>query len=401
MVTSSPRFRAEERNRASRTTHRRNITRRINASGTISWCVDLGLVNGKRKRHFYKTKHEAETKADQFKIARTNLGTAAFSLTDKQRIDATEALALLAPVNVSLVQACRYYLKHAKPARPLAIKEAITRFLEAKQRAGRRPVYLKNLSYTLNTFGRHFGDRLVNDVTHEEIEAWVLSLPLSLRSQAHYYSDLSNLFSYSVKQNHCAANPIDRLERPRGEDAAIGILTVEQAARLLELAHEHHGLGMLPFITIGLFCGLRREELMRLEWSRVNMAEGFIEVTAAASKTRQRRIVRLTHTLPNGRNGKAIVYQPAIKWLRRVTIPNAGPVTPSDAPYQLQQLAELAGIQPYPRNALRHSFASYLMALTQNAAVVAEQLGHAGFESLYRNYRQLVTPKSATQYWQL
>ena len=104
MVTSSPRFRAEERNRASRTTQRPKITKRINASGTISWCVDLGLVNGKRRRHFYKTKQEAETKGDQFKIARTNLGTAAFSLTDKQRIDATEALGLLAPVNVSLVQ---------------------------------------------------------------------------------------------------------------------------------------------------------------------------------------------------------------------------------------------------------------------------------------------------------
>ena len=154
----------------------------------------------------------------------------------------------------------RYYLKHAKPARPLAIKEAITHFIEAKQRAGRRPVYLKNLSYTLHIFGQHFGDRLVNDVTHNEIEAFVLSLPLSLRSQAHYYADLSNLFNYSVKQNHCAANPIDRLERPRGEDAAIGILTVEQAARLLALDHQHQDFGMFPFITIGLFCGLRREE---------------------------------------------------------------------------------------------------------------------------------------------
>jgi site-specific recombinase XerD len=401
MVTSSPRFRAEERNRASRTTQRPKITKRINASGTVSWCVDLGLVNGKRKRHFYKTRQEAETKGDQFKIARANLGTAAFSLTDKERVDATEALSLLSGVSVSLVEASRYYLKHAKPASPLAVKEAITRFLDRKRRAGRRPVYLKNLSYILNIFGRHFGDRLVNDVAHEEIETFVLSLPLSLRSQAHYYADLSNLFNYCVKKNHCATNPIDQLERPEGDDAVIGILTVEQAARLLELAHEHHGLRMLPFITLGLFCGLRREELIRLEWSRVNLAEGFIEVTAAASKTRQRRIVRLTHTLPNGRNGKAIVYQPAIKWLRRVTIPNSGPVTPSDAPYQLQKLAELAGIQPYPRNALRHSFASYLMALTQNAAVVAEQLGHAGFESLYRNYRQLVTPKSATQYWHL
>ena len=130
MVTSSPRFHAEERNRASRTTQRPKITRRINASGTISWCVDLGLVNGKRKRSFYKTKQEAETKADQFKIARTNLGTAAFSLTDRERIDATEALSLLAPVNISLVQACRYYLKHAKPARRLRSKRSSRTFFK-------------------------------------------------------------------------------------------------------------------------------------------------------------------------------------------------------------------------------------------------------------------------------
>lgn len=256
----------------------------------------------------------------------------------------------------------------------------ITNFLGVKQRTGRRPAYLKNLSYILKIFGKQFGDRLVNDVAHEEIETFVMSLPLSLRSQAHYYADLSNLFNYCVKQNHCSANTIVLLERPRGEDAAIGILTVEQAARLLELAHECRGLRMLSF-TIGLFCGLRRQELMRLEWDHVNIAERFIEVTAAASKTRQRRIVRLAHSVATGKNGKAIVYQPAIKWLNRVKIRDKGQVAPSDAPYQLQKLAELAEIRPYPRNALRHSFPSYLMALTQNAAVVAEQLGHTGYES--------------------
>ena len=387
--------------RAARDVYRPKIRKRINRSGSISWCVELGTLDGKRCRFYCKTRHEAETKADLHRIARTNLGTSAFALNDPQRVDAAEALSLLAPTNASLVEACRYYLKHAKPERPILIRDLITAFIEAKRRAGRRPVYLKNLRYMLNVFERKFGDRFVQNVLYDEIDQWIRSLSLSLRSQAHYCADLSNLFGYAIKQNHCASNPIARLERPRGEDTAIGILTVEQAARLLELAHEHHRLGMLPFVTLGLFGGLRREELLRLEWSRVNLAEGFVEVTAAASKTRQRRIVRLTHTLPNGKNGKDVVYQPAIKWLRRVTIPNAGPVAPSDAPYQLQKLAELAGIQPYPRNALRHSFASYLMALTQHAAVVAEQLGHTGFESLYRNYRQLVTPKSATQYWQL
>jgi site-specific recombinase XerD len=389
------------RQRASRGAGRPKISKRVNRSGSISWCVDLGTVNGVRQRQFFKSKQEAENKADLLKIARTNLGAAAFALTDKQRVDATEALGLLAPVNATLVQACRYYLKHAKPPRPILVKDLVTAFLAAKKQAGRRPIYLKNLAYILNACVRQFGERQANDLGHEEIELWIRSLPLSLRSQAHYCADLSNLFSYAIKQNHCASNPIDRLERPRGEEKTIGILTVEQAGRLLDVARDESRRGMLPFVVLGLFCGLRREELLRLDWKCVNLQEHFVEVTAAASKTRQRRIVRLTHSLPNGERGVTVIYKPALDWLSKMKCPKSGPIAPKDAPYQLERLAGLAGIEPYPRNALRHSFASYLLALTQNAALVAEQLGHAGFESLYRNYRQLVTPKNAAAYWMM
>ena len=63
------------------------VTRRKNAGGTISFCVDMGRVNGKRERKFFKTRAEADTYAEQQRTARENMGTAAFSIDDALRHD--------------------------------------------------------------------------------------------------------------------------------------------------------------------------------------------------------------------------------------------------------------------------------------------------------------------------
>jgi integrase len=50
---------------------------------------------------------------------------------------------------------------------------------------------------------------------------------------------------------------------------------------------------------------------------------------------------------------------------------------------------------------LRHSFASYRYAATQDAPLTAHDLGHSGTQLLYQHYRELVTPEEAERYWKL
>src|SRR4029450_5403864 len=73
-----------------------------------------------------------------------------------------------------------------------------------------------------------------------------------------------------------------------------GILSVNEAARLLEAAAAPD---VLPYIAIGLFAGLRTAELERLDWSEIDFESDLIEVTAAKSKTAQRRFVTLQPNL--------------------------------------------------------------------------------------------------------
>jgi integrase len=60
---------------------------------------------------------------------------------------------------------------------------------------------------------------------------------------------------------------------------------------------------------------------------------------------------------------------------------------------------EIAGIQEWPSNALRHSYASYHLAKFQDSAALALQMGHSTTAMLFAHYREVVTPADAEEYW--
>lgn len=53
------------------------------AAVLVGWAVDLGLINGKRERHCFQTKADAETFAEVKRTERTNEGTAALGLSQE------------------------------------------------------------------------------------------------------------------------------------------------------------------------------------------------------------------------------------------------------------------------------------------------------------------------------
>ncbi len=69
---------------------------------SVSWMVDCGMVDGKRVRYFFGSRSEAETKAEQLRIEKKNVGLAAFALTDSERAQAAECIELLRPFGKSL-----------------------------------------------------------------------------------------------------------------------------------------------------------------------------------------------------------------------------------------------------------------------------------------------------------
>src|SRR5207302_5868356 len=134
------------------------------------------------------------------------------------------------------------------------------------------------------------------------------------------------------------------------------------------------------------FAGLRRAELERLDWREVDLQAGLIEVTAKKAKSARRRFVRIQPNLT--------------KWLQPYA-QLSGNVTPPKYRELLDAAREAAGIEQWPHNALRHSFASYHLARFNDAAALALELGHTNSNLVFAHYRQLVAPKQATRYWKI
>jgi integrase len=326
--------------------------------------------NGKRARSFFESKKVAQTFAQ---------------LKNNQRlIGETDGAKQLAAFGKTIADAIEFYLPYLQASnRTCTFRELVTELLPAKAADSASAPYLTDLRCRLGQFASSFGDRPVCEIRTDEIDDWLRGLNVSAVSRNNSRRTLHSTFSFALARNYCFENPVTKTARAKERSGNIGILTVAQAARLLENATPD----VLPYLAIGLFAGLRRAEIERLDWGKIDFESGLIEVTAQKSKTAQRRLVTMQ---PNLR-----------EWLLPLR-KHKGNVTPSNCFRELfEQAREAAGIAEWPDNALRHSFASYHLAHFKNAASTALELGHHDSRITFAHYRELVRPKDAEKYWNL
>ena len=257
----------------------------------------------------------------------------------------------------------------------------VEQLIAAKKAGGKSKRYLDDLRNRLDCFAKTFGERMVATITSAEIDDWLDSLKVSAITRNNYRRVLLLMFGYAVKRSYATSNPAAKTEEAKVVDSPPGILTVAETVRLLENASE-----LLPYVAIGAFAGLRRAELERLDWSEIDFDENFIEVTAKKAKTARRRLVEMQ---PNLR-----------EWLLPVR-KHAGKITPANFRKQFEAVRTTARIAEWPDNALRHSFASYHIAHFKDAKSLALEMGHTTTTLIFSNYRQLVKPKEAEQYWNI
>jgi integrase len=341
---------------------------------------------GKRTRQFFETKREAETFAQQKNIELLNGGQEAAQFPSALRIMAQEAVEQLKPFpGRTIADAIRHYVAYLKAnEKSCTATELVRELLKAKKADGAGERHLRDLESRLAVFAEKFNGRMVATITSREIDDWLRSLPFRPLTRNHYRAKVVLAFNFAMRNCYSTSNPALGAAKAKVIGDAPGILTVPEIARLLEAASSD----VLPYIALGAFAGLRRAELERLDWKRIDFESGLIEVTARSSKTAQRRLVAMQ---PNLR-----------EWLLPLR-KHKGNVTPARNIFVegFAQARSAAGITDWPENALRHSFASYHLAHFKNAGDTALQLGHRDSRVTFAHYRELVKPKDAERYWQI
>ena len=361
------------------------IRARRHRSGQIGYLVDLGLINGQRERHSFKTKPEAETFAELKRVERQNEGIAGLSLPQAVRVDASKAWGLLAPHGVSLQDSARYYLAHvvAYQTAP-SVKQIVALMVEAAKTNERRSRTIDDLENRLNLFAGDFGESKLSEITVQDLKEWLDEDDWSPRTRINYATKISQLYNYAIKRNWAEHNLAERIDRPTAEDKDPEIFTVEQAGNLLKHAAKHQ---LLPYIAIGLFAGLRSAELLRLDGAAVKLDDKSIVVGHSVAKKRSRRVVEM--------------HKGLIEWLKQHQ-PFKGPI--ADAKNfrdNLEALKKEAGIAKWPHNGLRHSFGSYHLSAFGDQVKTAMMMGHRSSDVIHNHYKALVLKAEAEKFWAL
>jgi integrase len=371
-----------------------------------SYSVVMHSDRQRIRQKYCRTKEEAEGIAQKWGIEAGNTGAvAALNITDHDKRALMQWKEDLGKFGKKPADAVAFYLDHLKRCRvSMSVQELFEKVVALKRREKKSERYLTDLVSRMARFCASFGPQTVADITTSDISTWLHSLEASPVTINNYRRLISVLFSHAVRIGACERNPVEGVDPIKQSAGEVGILTVEQASKLLSSAAGEPEI--LAAIVIGLFAGVRDAELKRMDWREVNLESGYIEIKASKSKSARRRLIEMQPVLkawlekcpgksgaiwPMGERGRVLHER-----VRRV----AGFGTPVGET-QDEDMKDEKKIIPWPHNALRHSFASYHLAKFKNAQNLALEMGHTSTAILFEHYRELVQPNEADAFWSL
>ncbi len=284
---------------------------------------------------------------------------------------------------VSLMDAVDEYVKaHRLIVTRQTVKEAVEKFLTAKGLQGVSERHLSTLRSHLRSLAQGFYSRGVHEITAADLNDWLMiESTNTARTQHNYRISVVTFFKWCKDQGFLRADEKTAAEKtlaPVVEAKDPGILTPDAFQRVLMKADE----SIKPLLAIAGFTGIRMAEIARLQWSDINWPEVSIVLSRTVTKTKRRRVVPMPQNLA--------------VWLAAFNYDPSDPIVPTGSAPLVRAAYDAAGVNP-PHNCLRHSFISYMMALHQNAPMVAEICGTSQTQ-LQEAYKMNVT-KSAAEEW--
>jgi integrase len=356
--------------------------------------------DGKRTRKAFGSFQKARAFAQEVAIQTARGQANVLSLTSADRDSYMAALNLLQPLGMplhsaieeyvaarehlhgeSLLVAAKAYARRSHGHQDKPVAEIVQEILWERTQNGASARYIKSLRCDLNRFAAAFHTN-IGSVTARLIEQWLLGLKVGPRTRNNVRMSVVTMFRYARKHGYLPKHDVteaEAVDKAKDHGAKPELLSPQQMAKLMAKAKGKIAL----YLALAGFAGIRAAEILRLEWADFNFARGHITVAADKAKTATRRLVPI---LPN--------LGEYLHPYHRAT----GPLFKMKDDERAITFAKKNGIDPWPNNCLRHSYASYRLAATADAARVALEMGNSPI-MLFTNYRELADEHDAAAWF--
>lgn len=384
----------------------------------------------KRVRRYFEFKKDAENFADSLNTKIARLGFEAKNISYDDNLALIEAkkisrqygktfleivrmydeqMKILSPFDCDTEKAVAHYVKwNDTRKQSTTLSRAVGLYLDALEAERKSQTYINTQKHRLERFTADFSPScIVAMISPEKIEKWIKNLKTMAykavakdrherietnieatpETKNNYRRTLSALFNFCFRKDFIQRNPIEKVATITKGKKEPEIYKVDEVRYMMNSSPEKSEIR--AFLAIGAFGGLRVAEIQRLTWDRVHLQEKEIVLDASITKTSQRRIVKMTDNL--------------VEWLTPYIseMLQGGLVIKNKNIFrkELEKFREANKIN-WIDNGLRHSGASYYLALTKNANETAEQMGHS-VAVLKNNYMGLVRAEDAVKYFQI
>ncbi len=317
-----------------------------------------------------------------------------------------KAQKLLAELGIDLTEALAA-ASRPKTDRPVRLLSAVMHeFLQDRLRAGIRGSSVRWYSTRLSPLFLRLGNRDATKIERADLRETLDRLPVGPSTRNNYARAWRAVWRWGLRQevpifDRDITEGLAPLTQKRESDGA-EFLTVEDAERIMRNLPEQYR----PAAAILLFAGVRPQEIWGLDkepllWRHVFVDERYLKIPAAMAKTREGRIIEgLPETL--------------WRWIPKAADAPDKPVCPAQSQYLIRAIQIAGGfykrgygragtwekLRHWPHDATRHSFATYALALSNDAAKVALWLGHKRDSvMLFKHYRGLTTRAEAERYF--
>lgn len=229
----------------------------------------------------------------------------------------------------------------------------------------------------------------------EELYSSLLRGSLSPRTITQVHRILKKALKQAVRWNYIGRNPSDLVDPPRFENKEMLALNRDELQRLLEAA-SRTPYGMPIFLAA--FTGLRRGELVGLQWADIDMGSQTISVrrevvfvpgkghlVTSPKSPKSRRVVNVSpiviERLQEHLGAQYLQRQYAGEvwkdagWV--FTGSDGGHLDPNTLSRVFLRLRKELGFPPVVLHSLRHTHASLLLQAKTPMKVVQERLGHS------------------------
>lgn len=231
----------------------------------------------------------------------------------------------------------------------------------------------------------------------EQIGQWhkaLIDKGLAPRTVKHAHRLLSQMLKRAVGDKKLASNVCALRKPPTVKRAKIEVLEPDQIPLLLEGLGDHW---LAPITSLALATGMRRGELLALEWASVDLDGGIVTVERSIEETRAAGLkIKATKTEAGVR--KITIPPATVTMLRahraeqlrlRLALGQGGqPVlvfatiegemmSPDDVSRAWRRILAARGLPKVTFHALRHTHASILLASGLPVLTVSKRLGHS------------------------